>query len=417
MKGDTDPLTRRPERVAVVGAGMVGLASAWFLQESSVETVVFDQGEVASGSSRGNAGWLTPSIATPLPEPGVLKYGLRALLRPSSPVYVPLSANPRLLRFLLQFARNCTPSRWEQAMSALVGLNEGALRAFEELDAPELGVSTRSAAPLLAAYRDVRAQDVLLEEFRHIEKLGQPVDHDLISGDEARALEPALSDEIVSAIRISGERFLDPAAFASGLAEAVRRRGGQIRTRTQVLTIKDGGPGVRVDGELFDAVVIASGARLNKLARPLGVRRLVQAGRGYSFTVSVEQVPKGPIYFPAERVACTPIDGRLRLAGMMEFRPVGAPLDPRRIAAIKEAAAPLLRGADLEDRHDEWVGARPCTADGLPLIGRTRSARVFVAGGHGMWGMTLGPVTGKLIAQQVVTGETPDILRPFDPVR
>ncbi|MFD8283139.1 NAD(P)/FAD-dependent oxidoreductase [Streptomyces solisilvae] len=406
-----------PERVAVIGAGMVGLSTAWFIQGFGVETVVYDHHDVGSGSSWGNAGWLTPSIATPLPEPAVLRYGMRAMVNPSSPVYVPASANPKLLQFLLQFASNCTQARWERAMSALAPLNEGALRAFEEMEAPELGVRTQAADPLLAAYRDEGVRDVLIEEFRHIGKSGQRVRYDLLSGDEARSMEPALSREIVAAIRIDGQRFLNPAAFVNGLAEAVKRRGAHIRTRSRVRAVEGGGHGAWIDGERFDAVVIATGARLKELARPLGVKRLVQAGRGYSFTVAADHLPKGPIYFPAERVACSPVNGRLRLAGMMEFRPVDAPLDKRRIEAIKNAAAPLLMGANLEDRQHEWVGSRPCTTDGLPLVGRTRHPRVFVAGGHGMWGITLGPVTGKLLAQQIVTGRTPAALRAVDPLR
>jgi D-amino-acid dehydrogenase len=102
---------------------------------------------------------------------------------------------------------------------------------------------------------------------------------------------------------------------------------------------------------------------------------------------------------------------------MMEFRRPEAALDQRRIGAIVQAARPLLKGADLDRRQDEWVGSRPCTIDGLPLIGATRSSKVFVAGGHGMWGITLGPVTGRLLAEQIVTGATPDELRPFNPLR
>ncbi|MFF6995805.1 NAD(P)/FAD-dependent oxidoreductase [Streptomyces sp. NPDC008313] len=407
----------RPERVAVIGAGMVGLSTAWFLQNFGVETSVYDQGDVGSGSSWGNAGWLTPSIATPLPDPAVLKFGMRAVLDPSSPVYVPASANPRILQFLVQFARNCTQARWERAMSALVPLNEGALRAFEEMEAPESGVRTEAAAPLLVAYQDKNVRDALIKEFRHIAKSGQQVRYDLLSGEEARSMEPALSREVVAAIRIDGQRFLNPASFVKALAEVVERRGADIRTKSRVRAVEHGGRGAWIDGERFDAVVIATGARLRELARPLGVKRLVQAGRGYSFTVAVDHVPKGPVYFPAERVACSPVDGRLRLAGMMEFRAVDAPLDRRRIDAVKNAAAPLLSGANLEDRQDEWVGSRPCTADGLPLVGRTRSPHIFVAGGHGMWGITLGPVTGKLIAEQIVSGRTPAALRAVDPLR
>jgi D-amino-acid dehydrogenase len=102
---------------------------------------------------------------------------------------------------------------------------------------------------------------------------------------------------------------------------------------------------------------------------------------------------------------------------MMEFRRHGSPLDPRRITAIVDAVRPFLAGVDLDDRQDEWVGSRPCTADGLPLIGATASARVFVAGGHGMWGIALGPITGQLLAQTVLKGEAPPELAPFDPLR
>ncbi len=102
---------------------------------------------------------------------------------------------------------------------------------------------------------------------------------------------------------------------------------------------------------------------------------------------------------------------------MMELRPADAALDPRRIDAIVAAARPMLTGADLDDRRDEWVGSRPCTNDGLPLIGATRSPNVLVAGGHGMWGVALGPITGKLLAERIVSGVTPPTLTPFDPLR
>lgn len=102
---------------------------------------------------------------------------------------------------------------------------------------------------------------------------------------------------------------------------------------------------------------------------------------------------------------------------MMEFRAPEEPLDPRRIDAIVAAVRPFLRGAAFEERADEWVGSRPCTADGLPLIGPTSSPRVFVAGGHGMWGIALGPLTGELLAETITTGRPPAELTPFHPLR
>ncbi len=411
-----------PQRVAIVGAGMVGLSTAWFLQEQGVEVTVLDRDGVAAGSSWGNAGWLTPGIATPLPEPAVLKYGLRAVFSPSSPVYVPPSANPDFLRFVTGFTRHSTMKAWKKAMGALVPVNDLALESFDLLKAGGVQADTREANSFLAAYRTEGERTTLLEEIEHIHSAGQAIEFDVLTGDEARAAEPSLSPEIGAAIRLRGQRFIDPGAYVHALADSVRDRGGKILSGATVVDLVESGGGVDVvtaegSRESFDSVVLATGAWLGGLARRFGVRRVVQAGRGYSFSVPVEHVPDGPVYFPAQRVACTPIGDRLRVAGMMEFRRPEAALDQRRIRAIAEAARPLLQGADLDARQDEWVGSRPCTVDGLPLIGATKSSRVFAAGGHGMWGITLGPVTGRLLADQMMSGKRVAELAPFDPLR
>ncbi|TMQ90495.1 FAD-dependent oxidoreductase [Actinomadura soli] len=411
-----------PRRVAVVGAGMVGLSTAWFLQERGADVTVFDRRDVAAGASWGNAGWLTPGLATPLPEPAVLSYGARAVLSPSSPVYVPPTASLRLLRFLTGFARNSTMARWRRSMESLVPINGRALPGFDALAEGGVKAETNEAGSFLAAYRTAEERRFLLDEVEHIRAAGQDLEFEVLGGDEARRLEPALSGEIGAAILLRGQRFIDPGRFVHALADSVIDRGGKIQTGAAVTDIRDGRGGVTVQTagsapEVFDTVVIASGVWLGGLARRFGVRALVQAGRGYSFSVPMDRVPDGPLYFPAQKVACTPLGDRLRVAGMMEFRDPEAPLDPRRIGAIVEAARPLLRGADLDARQDEWVGSRPCTRDGLPLIGATRSPNVFVGGGHGMWGITLGPATGSLLAEEITTGRRPAELAPFNPLR
>ena len=412
-----------PDRVAVVGAGMVGLATAWFLQERGVEVTVVDRASVAAGSSWGNAGWLTPGITTPLPEPAVLKYGVRAVLSPSSPVYVPPSANPSFLRFVAGFTRHSTAAHWRRSMGQLVPVNRLALESFDLLKDGGVRADTVETNSFLAAYRTAAERRTLLEEIEHIHAAGQSIEFDVLTGDEARAIEPLLSDEVGAAIRLRGQRFLNPGAYVPALADEVIARGGKLTTGpgSEVLDIADTGRGVRVvtagGVEEFDAAVLATGAWLGKLARRFGVRSVVQAGRGYSFSVPVDRVPDGPVYLPAQRVACTPLGDQLRVAGMMEFRSPESRLDERRVKAIATAAKPFLRGADLEAREDEWVGSRPCTTDGLPLIGVTRSPRVYAAGGHGMWGITLGPATGRLLADQIVNGRVPAELEPFSPTR
>lgn len=410
-------MAHTPRTAVVVGAGMVGLSTAWFLQERGVQVTVLDRTGIAAGSSWGNAGWLTPGLATPLPEPAVLRYGIRAVLSPSSPVYVPFTTDRRLLEFLVRFARHSTTRHWRGAMEALVGVNRLALDSFDQLADGGVDAPTHEATSFMAAYRTAGERAALVAEIDHIRASGQKLEYDVLTGDEAREVEPALSPAVGAAIRLHGQRYLTPSTFVAALAEAVTERGARIVSGLTVAGVTDRGGWVEVAGEAYDQAVLATGAWLGDLARGFGVRMPVQAGRGYSFTVPVDPVPTGPVYFPVQRVACTPAGDRLRVAGMMEFRPVDAPLDTRRIHAIVEAARPLLRGADLDVRRDEWVGARPCTPDGLPLVGATRNPRVFVAGGHGMWGIVLGPVTGRLLAERMTTGRVPSELVPFDPLR
>lgn len=408
----------------VVGAGMVGLSSAWSLQQRGVQVTVVDRAHVAAGSSWGNAGWLAPALTLPLPEPAILATGIRALLKPDSPVYVPPAVDPSLWRFLVGFARHCTPGKWRQAMEVFNRANAEALAAFDAManadDDHRVDEPTKEAKPFLAAFRDVEARQALVDELEH-----GHAEYDLLDRDAIRSLEPALGPAVQAGVRLHGQRFINPGRFVTSLADAVRKGGGTVLEEWGVADVEQTADGVRItstDGEQLtaDAVVLSGGAWIGSLARRFGVRRVVQAGRGYSFTVHPERVPDGPVYFPAERVACTPLgtpEEGLRVAGMMEFRSPDAPLDPRRVKAIVDAARPMFTGIDWDARHDEWVGSRPCTTDGIPLVGRTRADRVFVAGGHGMWGIALGPLTGRLVADAVVGGRTDPLLEAFDPLR
>ncbi|NLV78233.1 MAG: FAD-binding oxidoreductase [Rhodococcus sp.] len=414
-------------RVAVVGAGIVGLSTAWFLQERGVSVTVVDRSGVAADSSWGNAGWLAPALTLPLPEPAVLRYGLGAVLRSSSPVYVPPTADPRLLRFLVDFARHCTDRHWSASMRVFARANRVALGAYDALAAGGVREPTRTADPFLAVFTSETERAELLDEFDRVRAAGGEVACDPVDAEALHTMVPILGTRARAGVRIHGQRFIDPPRFTAALAESVRERGGDVLAPFDVTEVRDPGNGVvDVVGDAgravsVDAVVLATGARLNSLAHGFGVRVPVQAGRGYSFAVEPSaldtgELPTNPVYFPVQRVACTPLHDRFRVAGMMEFRSPDAPLDPRRIHAIVDAVRPLMPHLDWQMRTDEWVGSRPCTADGLPLVGSTRSPRVFVAGGHGMWGVALGPLTGRLLAD-AMSGEPDPLLQHFDPLR
>jgi D-amino-acid dehydrogenase len=416
--------------VAVVGAGMVGLATAWHLQEHGVEVTVVDRTGVAGGASWGNAGWVTPTLVTPLPDPTLLRHGVRALLSSRSPVYAPLAADRDLHRFLTGFLRHSTHPRWRRSMRALLPLARQSLDEFDRLAREGVSAPLMRADPIVAAFPKAAQVAALTTELEQIAAAGSRADYELVSGAVARRLAPVLSGSVEAAVLIRGQRFLNPVTYVHTLANDVLSRGGTITTGSEVVGIHSDSGGVRLAAAAggggaappsldrrFDAVVVATGAWLGRLARGFGVRQVVQAGRGYSFSVQTESPLRVPVYLPTARVAMTPFGGRLRIAGMMELRRADAAFDPRRVSAIVESVRPLVEGVDLDSRSEEWVGPRPLTIDGLPLIGATASPRVFVAGGHGMWGLTLGPVTGRLLAEQVVTGRVPEALGPFDPLR
>ena len=406
---------------AIVGAGIVGLSVAFFLQDEGFEVTVYDRRGVAGGASAGNAGWITPAMVAPLPEPSVLRYGLVSLLRRDSPLRIPPAALPTTWRFLAAFAAHCTRRRWLAGLSGFAGLTALALSSYEKLAAAG-AAETLEDAPVVAAFDRPEQAAALRHELRSVAATGQDVCVDELTAADLHREQPLLSARATFGLRINGQRRVQPLDMVRSLAAAVAARGGALATDVAVRGLASlPGGGVRVDAAErsgdYAACVLAGGAWISELARPAGVRVPVLAGRGYSFAVATPEPLARPVYLPPLRVACTPAPGGMRAAGTMEFRRADDPLDRRRILAIARSAREYLPDIDWSARSGEWVGARPVTADGLPVIGGTKMAGVFVAGGHGMWGMTLGPATGQLLARMIATGRRPDALAPFDPGR
>lgn len=407
-------------RALIVGAGIVGLSCAWSMQERGVEVEVVDRHRVAAGASWGNAGLVSPALTVPLPEPSILRYGVKAVLDPGGPVTLPVPPALRTLGFLAVMARYCTTARWQRAMSVYRSLNEQIFEAFDGQVAGGVRAVT-TEADLVAAFARADQAVGFLAELQGVAAAGLPVDVAILTGEQARSAVPQLTAAIATAVQVRAQRYITPSAYVTALAEHVRTRGGRITEDAEVMAIERRAGRVVVTAKSgsfeADAAVLAAGAWLTPLARAHGVRTPVQAGRGYSFTVPCSTPLAGPLYLPAVRVAVTPDGNRARLAGIMEF--TGADNRPGRgrIPSMVRAVRPLLDGLDLDDRSDEWVGPRPLTTDGVPLVGATRTPGVYIAGGHGMWGITLGPLTGRLLADQIVTGRTPPELRPLDPLR
>ena len=411
---------RVPASVTVIGAGIVGLSCAWSLQEHGIEVCVVDRGRPGAGASRQNAGYLSPTLCVPLPEPSILRYGVRAILSPRSPVSLVRAHDPVLVRFLATMARSCTTSAWRRSMVAYRALNERAVDAYHrQLDAGVLA-EIRSA-DVLACFADPRESAGFLHEVEEVVGAGQAADVALLTGDEAREAEPHLSERVDIAVAVRGQQYLTPSAYVAALAKSVEDRGGKIVEDTPVTAVERRGGTLVASGprgELqADAMIVAAGAWARKLLADHGVRVPIYGGRGYSFTVAVDRPFARLLYLPLARVAVTPQGDRARFAGIMEFGSPDAAMRPARIAHMLRAARPMLRHVDWSTRSDDWMGPRPLSADGVPLVGATRTPGLYVAGGHGMWGVTLGPLTGSLLAARIATGVDPPELAPLDPCR
>ncbi|HZD15550.1 MAG TPA: FAD-binding oxidoreductase [Pseudonocardiaceae bacterium] len=409
----------RPRSAIVVGAGIVGLSTAWFLQERGVSVTVVDRTGVAAGASWGNAGWIAPALSVPLNDPRTLRYTLRSLSNRAAPVRIPLSADPTLWRFLLRFAANCRESSWTRAVRANLTLNHECMAAYDELVANGVDAPITDA-PITALFHSSADAEHLLEQLQRLQDAGQPSTTTELTGTTLREQVPLASSAVAVGVRIEGQRFVDPGRFVQALARSVVERGAALDT-VDVADVNAVGNGVRVQPRsgpalTADVAVVATGAWLSKLVSRW-VRVPVQAGRGYSFTVPVEREVFGPIYLPDVRVACTPLNGKLRVTSMMELRRPEAPLSAAVVDAIVDAAGRFFDGVRWAERDEIWVGPRPLSPDGRPLVGPVLENRIFVAGGHGMWGMKQGPATGRLLAEQITTGKRPPGLREFDPLR
>ena len=409
----------RPRSAIVVGAGIVGLSTAWFLQERRVSVTVVDRTGVAAGASWGNAGWIAPALSVPLNDPRMLRYALRSLPNRAAPVRIPPSIDPSLWRFLIRFAVNCRESSWKRAVHDNLTINHDCMAAYDVLVSNGVEASITDA-PITALFHTSADAEHLLDQLQRLRDAGQPSSTTELTGAELREQVPLASREVAVGVRINGQRFVDPGRFVQALARSVVERGGALET-VDVADVRASENGVLVqpvNGPALtaDVAVIATGAWLPGLVRRW-VRVPLQAGRGYSFTVPVERQVFGPIYLPDARAACTPLNGKLRVTSMMELRRPDAPASAGVVDAMVDATREFFDGVRWPERDEIWVGPRPLSPDGRPLVGEVLENRIFVAGGHGMWGMKQGPATGRLLAEQITTGMQPPGLRDFDPLR
>lgn len=408
-----------PNSVIVVGGGVVGLCCAHYLSRAGLRVTVLERSRLGSGASRGNAGEVCPDLAEPLGAPGIMGNALGGLPRPDSPLWIHPVPGVQLLSFLARFGLRSTASRHARGAAALAGLADGTFALFEELES--LGVDAQASKDgYIFAFPTAKSAARGLAAYQ---RLGAPVAAPgLLAGQALADKEPALGRAARAGFLVERQWAIDPSLFVDRLADRLRRSGTELVEGARVTGMKDHArlAEVRTTAGTYraDVAVIAAGVWSRELCRTLGVDVSLVPGKGYSFSVPADPLPTRLVHLGAAKVVLTPLGKRLRVAGTMEFDRDPDRFRQRRIDAIIAAARPYLRDADWNRREQEWMGPRPTTPDGLPLVGRLPgSSRVILATGHNMLGLMLAPATGRLVTGLLTGGAAPDLAADFDPAR
>jgi D-amino-acid dehydrogenase len=405
--------------VAVIGGGVVGLSCAYQLRRHGADVTVLERGRTGRGASWGNAGWVCPTLSAPVPAPGVTAFALRSLLQPHSPLRISPRQLLPLAPWLWRFVRSSSAPVHLAGLTATARLAASAPADFDALRCDGVDGAMCDSG-LLYTFLDADHARAHLEELEPLRALGQRLPHTVMLAGAARRFEPALGDGVAAAFLAQDERHVDPGALTAELTARIVAMGVDMRPGTDVGRIVLHGKSwcVRTRGGdvVADDVVVAAGAWSAKLVRDLGVRLPLVSGKGYSFSIRPPLMPRRPLYLTEAKVGCTPIAGRMRIAGTMELAGLDASVAARRIDAIARSAQRFL-ASPVQPRSDEWAGLRPMVPDGLPVIGPAGPAGLWLATAHSMLGVTLGPTTGRVLAEWMMLGRPSIALDAFSPSR
>mgnify|MGYP005849147333 CR=1 FL=1 len=398
--------------VVVAGGGVIGVCCAYYLARRGARVAALERSRIGDGASFGNAGVIAPGHP-PITRPGRVRMAIQSLFHPLRPLYVAPRFDPSLAAWLWMFARHCTESHVARAMATLGPMGHRSLRLAGELVAEEaLDCDYRQAGYYEACLTEtgLRASE---REAGFVRSYGYHPE--VLSGPELRKREPRLNERVLGGVFYPEAASVNPYRFVTELAERAQRLGAAFHLdaeAAEVVVEAGRARGVRSSrGDLFDAdaVVIAAGAYGVPLLRKLGIRLPLQAAKGYHR----DAVPRGaepPLLREAcvlaERlVFCTPMGRFTRFAGTLEFSGVNHNIRRPRLEQLTRSAREYFTGIEETETVSEWCGLRPCLPDGLPAVGPvSRFPGLYIATGHAMAGLTLGPVTGELIAECILDG-------------
>ncbi|SMP69699.1 D-amino acid dehydrogenase small subunit [Neorhodopirellula lusitana] len=416
-------MPRESDSVTIVGAGIVGITCAHYLEQAGFRVTVLDQGKVASACSMANCGYICPSHALPLTEPGAFRVAISSMFNRNSPFRVKPQLSPAVWKWMFQFAKRCTHEQMLAAGKPLQAILESSMSEYHQLISEFKLDCEWKEDGLLYVLQTQRGMDHFAATDKIIsDNFGIAAQR--IDGDALPEFDSGLKPGLAGAYLYPGDTSVRPDKLNAALTFSLRSRGVRFVEGCELKSVrKEAGRVVALEtskGEFAsDQFVFAFGAWASKWESALQCSIPVQPGKGYSVTMGrTANAPKHPILFPEHKVGVSPFDQGLRLGSMMEFAGYDRSIPDRRIQQLRDSARPYLVASVDGPAESKWFGWRPMTWDSLPIIGLAGDLRnAYLATGHNMLGLSLAPGTGRLIAEMMTGQKTHLPSEPYSPSR
>lgn len=410
--------------VIIIGGGIVGLSSAYYLQKEGYKVTIIDKSDITSGASFVNAGYLTPSHIIPMASPGMITKGLKMMFNSASPFYMKPRFDAAFLKWAWYFKKSSTKAKVEKAIPVIKDINLLSRELFEDIKASgDLGDFQLERKGLLMLYQTQASYDHEMEVAHKASMLGLEVKE--LNKSQLTELEPNIKIEAEGAIHYECDGHTTPTEIMPKMLQYLKSVGVAIKTNETVLDISVGSNKIneiRTSKGSYkaDEILLAAGSWSGELSKKLKISLPLQAGKGYRINVSRPTGISMPAVLMEASMAVTPMQGFTSFAGTMEFSGINDYIRKERVAAIAAGAKRFYPELAItsEEQSNAKTGLRPVTPDGLPYIGRSSKIKnLTFATGHAMMGWSLGPATGKLVAEIIGERKTTMDISAFDPNR
>ena len=403
----------------IIGGGIIGLCSAYYLQIEGHKVTVIDQSDFKSGASYVNAGYISPSHIVSLAAPGMISKGLKWMFNPASPFYVKPRLEADFLKWALAFKKSATALKVKKSMPVIKDITVFSRQLFEEMYASKEFDFFYEHKGLMMYYKTEKAGEEEWNVGKKAIELGLKVEN--LSKEGVQKIEKDIDVNVKGAVYYHSDAHMTPNEFMPQLKNYLEKQGVVIHSNKIVEDVVFSGDkitSIRVNQENFtaDEFVFATGSWTQNFVKKLGLNIAIQAGKGYRINVERPTNITVPGILMEAKVAVTPMNGFTRFAGTMEIGGINHHINPVRVKAIANAAENYYTGLKINSQEIEnaQCGLRPCSPDGLPYIGKSAKFKnATFATGHAMMGWSLGPATGKLVSEIIDNKKTTLDIQPF----